>query len=36
MEQHLPIRFCAPEQVAPDTWVIRQLAGQGLGPSPRT
>ncbi|WP_426574733.1 MBL fold metallo-hydrolase [Aquihabitans sp. McL0605] len=32
MNQELPIRFCEPEQVAPDTWVVRQLAGEGLGP----
>jgi flavorubredoxin len=32
MNQELPIRFCEPERVAPDTWVVRQLAGEGLGP----
>ena len=32
MNQELPIRFCEPEQVAPDTWVVRQLAGEGMGP----
>jgi hypothetical protein len=32
MNQALPIRFREPEQVAPDTWVVRQLAGEGLGP----
>lgn len=32
MNQELPIRFCEPEQVTPDTWVVRQLAGEGMGP----
>jgi flavorubredoxin len=33
VNQELPIRFCEPELVAPDTWVVRQLAGEGLGPT---
>ena len=32
MEQQLPIRFCETEQVTPDTYVVRQLAGEGMGP----
>ena len=27
-----PIRMLTPELVAPDTYVIRQLAGEGMGP----
>ena len=27
-----PIRMLSPEQIAPDTYVIRQLAGEGAGP----
>ena len=27
-----PIRMLAPELIAPDTHVIRQLAGEGMGP----
>lgn len=27
-----PIRMIEPELVAPDTWVVRQLAGEGMGP----
>ena len=32
MTPELPVRFLEPEHVAPDTWVIRQLAGEGMGP----
>ncbi|HRW37981.1 MAG: MBL fold metallo-hydrolase [Acidimicrobiales bacterium] len=28
-----PIRMIEPELVAPDTWVVRQVAGEGLGPT---
>jgi flavorubredoxin len=27
-----PIRFCETERIAPDTYVVRQLAGEGVGP----
>jgi flavorubredoxin len=33
MTNDSPIRPCTPEHVAPDTWVIRQLAGEGMGPT---
>jgi flavorubredoxin len=28
-----PIRMIEPELVAPDTWVVRQIAGEGMGPT---
>ena len=28
-----PIRMIEPERVAPDTWVVRQVAGEDLGPT---